>query len=130
MSENFDIRSSINRIIEQTMQTPEARAETMTRITMMLKIPLDLAASQESKGNELIKKLAVFNASVRDSRETLATVSSEHKAGKAEAYEVTDAEAVLAMHIAQRDNAMSVVDGISAFHKNITKMVNDILASV
>ena len=128
MSDDFDIRGSIKRIIERSFADATAQAQALAEVTLMLKIPMDLATSQEAKGNAMKQLLPSFKNNVRIARAEHAEVMVRHAAGNAQQYEVDEAFDELQMHIDEQSGAYAFIAGVSEFHREIQRQATAILA--
>jgi hypothetical protein len=120
------ISSSINRMVEYQLRSPEDKATAATVMGVTLSIPMDMADKRAAQATAVGSRLEAVNLKIATARESYSSVVASNNAGAIDSWAVTAAEEDLQDLIDERTHLRNIKKQLQRFSENQMEVINDI----
>lgn len=128
--EVFNIRSSIEAIVKKAMAGEEEQAEVLVKVSVMLRIPIEMVEKRVEQLPALEKRLKAVQRQISDARAQLAVITADYNNGSGYIEDVEDAQDELNDLFKERSSVRGVRSSIQDFYYAVSTQAANIVKNM
>jgi len=124
------ISRTIDLMVDHILRTPEQKAEALTKITVMLRIPIEMVEAQQAKGLQAEHDIIEINKQIEDLNVILKKTLKKQNAGKRSQLQVDNVKRQLDNAHQRLVGKQQFITDVETIHNRVTNQARQIVESL